>query len=287
MRPERSRTMRSQRCASALSCVTRIERGAALDVAGEQQIDHLRAGGLVEIAGRLVGDQDRRIGRERAGERDALLLAAGKLRRIMMQPLGQADLGQFLARAVGTASAAPASSSGTATFSSAVMVGIRWKDWNTMPTLRPRKRASASSSSRRRSEPATTIEPVSARSSPASTISSVVLPEPGRADQANRLAAPYMQVDVFEDMDPGRGAAERKIDAGERDGRAVAAVEMSFMWPDAGVRLESAPRSYGKPGRKVQRLAAALRLPVAAGVDGGPGERGRADRSRSWRSAIR
>ena len=40
-----------------------------------------------------------------------------------------------------------------------------------------------------------------------------------RADQANRLAAPYIQVDVFEDMNPGRGAAERKIDAGERDGR--------------------------------------------------------------------
>ena len=75
------------------------ERGAALDVAGEQQIDHLLAGGLVEIAGRLVGDQDGRIGRERAGQRDALLLAAGKLRRIVMQPFGQSDLGQFLARA--------------------------------------------------------------------------------------------------------------------------------------------------------------------------------------------
>ena len=37
------------------------------------------AGGLVEIAGRLVGDQDRRVGRERARQRDALLLAAGKL----------------------------------------------------------------------------------------------------------------------------------------------------------------------------------------------------------------
>jgi hypothetical protein len=28
---------------------------------------------------------------------------------------------------------APASSSGVATFSSAVIVGIRWKDWNTTP----------------------------------------------------------------------------------------------------------------------------------------------------------
>ena len=71
----------------------------------------------------------------------------------------------------------------------------------------------------------------------------------GRTDQADRLAATYIQVDVFEDMNPGRAAAERKIDAGERDGRTfavrLAAVEMSFMRPDAGVRRESAPRSYG------------------------------------------
>ena len=101
---------------------------------------------LVEIAGRLVGDEDRRIGRERAGERNALLLAAGQFGRIVVQPLAKADGGQFALGArkrVG----APASSSGTATFSSAVMVGIRWKDWNTMPIFLPRKRASASSSS--------------------------------------------------------------------------------------------------------------------------------------------
>jgi acyl-CoA thioesterase-1 len=37
-----------------------------------------------------------------------------------------------------------------------------------------------------------------------------------------------------------------------------AAGEMSFMDPDAGVRLEPAPRSYGMWALKVQRLAAAL-----------------------------
>ena len=104
-----------------------------------------RAGGLVEIAGRLVGDQDRRVGRQRARQRDALLLAARQLRRIMVAPLGQADGVELARRRALKASATPASSSGTATFSSAVMVGMRWKDWNTMPILRPRKRASASS----------------------------------------------------------------------------------------------------------------------------------------------
>ena len=67
------------------------QRGAALDVAGEQQIDHLPAGGLVKIAGRLVGHQDGRIGRQRPGERDALLLAAGQLRRIMVEPRAKSD----------------------------------------------------------------------------------------------------------------------------------------------------------------------------------------------------
>jgi acyl-CoA thioesterase-1 len=37
-----------------------------------------------------------------------------------------------------------------------------------------------------------------------------------------------------------------------------AAVEMSFMGPGAGVRRESAPRSYGKLGHKVQRLVSSL-----------------------------
>ncbi len=94
-------------------------------MAGEQQIDDLLAGGFVEIAGRLVGDEDRGIGRQRAGQRDALLLAAGQLRRIVMQALAEPDRLPAPAPRALAASAMPASSSGTATFSSAVMVGIR------------------------------------------------------------------------------------------------------------------------------------------------------------------
>ncbi len=58
------------------------------------------------------------------------------------------------------------------------MVGIRWKDWNTMPTWRPRNRASASSEKPVSSCPATVTVPESARSSPASTINRLDLPEP-------------------------------------------------------------------------------------------------------------
>ena len=125
IRPERSRTTRSQRCASAVSWVTStsvMPRSACLV---NKQIDDLLAGGLVEIAGRLVRHQDRGIGRQRAGQRDALLFAAGQLRGIMMQPVAEADRCQFAAPRARDASGLPASSSGTATFSSAVMVGIR------------------------------------------------------------------------------------------------------------------------------------------------------------------
>ena len=68
---------------------------AMLAMATKQQFDDLAPGCLVEIAGRFVGDDDRGIRRERAGERDALLLAAGKFGRIMAQPAAKPDGHQF------------------------------------------------------------------------------------------------------------------------------------------------------------------------------------------------
>ena len=53
------------------------QRHAVLAMAAKQKLDDLMSGGLVEIAGRLVGDDDGRTWRQRPGQRDALLLAAG------------------------------------------------------------------------------------------------------------------------------------------------------------------------------------------------------------------
>ena len=75
------------------------QRHAALGVLGEQEIDDLLAGRLIEIAGGLVRHQDGGIGRQRARERDALLLAAGQLRRIVMQAVAESDRAKFLRRA--------------------------------------------------------------------------------------------------------------------------------------------------------------------------------------------
>ena len=46
-----------------------------------KQFEDLTARLRVEVAGRLVREDDRRLGDERAGNRDALLLSAGELGR--------------------------------------------------------------------------------------------------------------------------------------------------------------------------------------------------------------
>jgi len=57
----------------------------------EQIIDDRLAGRAVEIAGRLVGQQQRGAGDKGARNRDALLLAAGKLPRIMPEAMPEPD----------------------------------------------------------------------------------------------------------------------------------------------------------------------------------------------------
>jgi hypothetical protein len=60
-----------------------MTNGAALVVEGPEQVEDLRAGAAVECAGRLVGEDEGRVVDESAGDRHALLLAAGKLARGM------------------------------------------------------------------------------------------------------------------------------------------------------------------------------------------------------------
>ena len=48
------------------------------------------AGRAVEVAGRLVGEDQGGIGDERPGDRDALLLAAGQLGRLVVEPVAEA-----------------------------------------------------------------------------------------------------------------------------------------------------------------------------------------------------
>lgn len=67
------------------------QRGPLLTIEFEQQIGDALAGGGVQVARRFVGEQDVRLAGKGPGDRHALLLAAGKLSRIMGHPLGQTD----------------------------------------------------------------------------------------------------------------------------------------------------------------------------------------------------
>src|SRR5439155_8396509 len=55
--------------------------------AAAEQRENLRARSRVEVAGRLVGKEHGRPGDEPPGDRDALLLATGKLRRLVLAAL--------------------------------------------------------------------------------------------------------------------------------------------------------------------------------------------------------
>ena len=85
------RSTRAQRAASARSCVTSTSVVCELGIQLEQQFPDPRAGDGVEIAGGLVREQHRGLRDEGAGQRHALLLAAGELPRVVPGAPAQAD----------------------------------------------------------------------------------------------------------------------------------------------------------------------------------------------------
>ena len=86
------------------------ERQAVLAHQLVEQGDELLLHDGVERAGRLVGDQERRVDGERGGERDALPLAAGEFVRVVAHALaGARDAHAF--EKIGGARGAPRTSS--------------------------------------------------------------------------------------------------------------------------------------------------------------------------------
>jgi hypothetical protein len=73
-------------------------RGAELLIDARDGGQHDLAGIIIECSGRLVAQQNIRRFDDGSGDGDALLFAAGKLRRKMIEPLGQPDQGQRRAR---------------------------------------------------------------------------------------------------------------------------------------------------------------------------------------------
>lgn len=70
------------------------QRGTGIGAQRKQQFDDARAGAGIQIAGRLIGEQDTWGRREGARERHPLLFAAGELARIVAGALMQANSGE-------------------------------------------------------------------------------------------------------------------------------------------------------------------------------------------------
>ena len=98
-----------------------------------QEAEHLGAGDRVEVAGRLVGEDDVRPAGQRAGARHPLLLAAGELARAC-GPAGRARPTVLMTvSSQAWSGLRPAMSIGRVMFSIAVSVGTRLNAWNTKP----------------------------------------------------------------------------------------------------------------------------------------------------------
>ena len=152
----------------------------------EQQHDHVARLG-VELAGRLVGEEELRAVGERPGDRDALLLAARQLVRPVLRPVRQPDDVEQLRdpRVALLDRLAWTSRSGTSTFSAAVRNGTSPNAWKMNATVLRRTSTSGVLAQRRDLEPSTTTVPAVGWSRPPSRLRSVVLPLPDRPRTAS------------------------------------------------------------------------------------------------------
>ena len=207
---QRARTMRAQRAASAGSWVMTNRVVCRLVVPGEQQVHDLRAGGRIEVAGRLVGEDQRGRGRPARGRWRP---AAARRRRAGRDSGRCGGRGRPPPARCGRARrrrsrppapAAPRHSPARSSSAAGGRPGGRCRCARAAP------RASASSSSAAKSSPATSTDPAVGRSSPERIAISDDLPEPEGPSSATLVARGDVQVDAVEDVDAGGRATQRK-----------------------------------------------------------------------------
>ena len=157
-------------------------RAAMLPHELREHVVHLVGGRAVELAGRLVGEEDLRPVSERGAERDALLLAARELGRVARRASLRGRPARAARRPAAGARAARCRA-GRAAARRARARSARARAHARSAGRRSRGASSGTSTRRRagslpRSSPCTRTTPADGRSSPASSRSSVDLPEP-------------------------------------------------------------------------------------------------------------
>ena len=163
-------------------CRTRIvrdhdDRLAVLVDRAAQELEDLGSRLRVEVPGRLVREEDRRLRDERACDRDPLLLAARELGRAMREPVAETDVRDDLVEPA-VSGFSPAIVSGRRMFSFAFSIGSRLKNWKTKPMCSRRSFVRSLSPSVVISVPAMSTLPDVGLSRPARMCISVDFPEP-------------------------------------------------------------------------------------------------------------
>jgi len=190
---------------------------AAVALQPEQELDDRVAGALVEIAGRLVGDEDRGVRRHGARDGDALLLAARELRRIVVPALAETDEAKL----------------GLGALEGIVGVGELERQGNVLERRHGRYQVErlehdADAAAAEAGKPvliesrqvravdddAAGIRPLETRHGHQERR----FARAGRPDEADRLASPNLKRKALEDVHARGTPAEAEVDAFERDG---------------------------------------------------------------------
>ena len=186
-----------------------------------QQVEDLVAGLAVEIAGRLVAQQQRRVGDDGARDADALLLAARELPRVVLRAIGRGRPRRAPSRRAACAAPRRGSSAAAAARRcarpSAPAAGCR-------AGRRSRCGARASAASwppdiwSMRCPP-TSIAPCGRAVEAAEQVQQRRLARPGRPHQREEVAARDVEVEPLQHVDPLAAAVEHLVHVAHRHQR--------------------------------------------------------------------
>ncbi len=219
------------------------------------ELEDLGARGRVEVAGRLVGEQDGRTRRERPGDGDALLLAAGELAGRCLSRSARPTLARSSSMPLGVGLGGRRSRAAAGRSPRAVSIGRRLKNWKMKPMwLRLRARqavvvGSGDVGARRSTRPA------SGGRGPASRCMSVDLPEPDGPITAVSCAAGDLEVDAAKRVHRRVAAAVVPFEPARADRRLRGGEDVvAFGNGDGGHCAESLRRRAGDhPGGPLNR----------------------------------
>ena len=141
-----STSTRSAVAAAACEWVTIMPDALFAFISDRMQLEYILRRVRVEVAGRLVGENQFRTVHQCTGDGDALQLATRELARKMISPAAQPDILQHLSSSFHDVFRGHSfSSKGSAIFWRSVRCGKMWNAWKTNPNSLRRSRVAASS----------------------------------------------------------------------------------------------------------------------------------------------